>query len=123
MTRDEILALSDAELVRHVAEQVMGWMSRGGCLHRVDDRCDYLGSFEVWQPLKKWDHTAQVWEAMRAKGFGDFTLEYEKGFRPIVMFGNRCGICEEVYTTEGGNERRAILQCALIAVNAREDGK
>lgn len=117
MNRDEILALSDTDLVRHVAEQVMRWTSN---MIPLRDGESYS---TLWCPLSNsdvgWGHTAMVWEAMRAKGFGRFAIEYESGFRPIVMFAhNKQQICEEI-RCEQGNERRAILQTALIAVNAK----
>ena len=66
MTSDEIEALSDAELTKSVAEQVMRWIVSPS---NQTIWYGHLSPITPWRPLDDWNHAMMAVEEMRAKGF------------------------------------------------------
>lgn len=111
--RDEIMKLSDADLVAAVAERVMGW-----CDLAVPGEAD--GEIVRWSPLTDWNHTMQVVEVMRAKFFafpgGDCGDGYAVTFyrKPETDMKQYRVVLANV--KDDTDRRRANLQAALIAM-------
>lgn len=123
MTQTEIAAPPDAELVRNVAERVMGWKSRGGCTHCVDDTADKFGRGPQWKPLTDWNHTMQVVAAMRAKGFVFGMIESSAKDHVDIAFSKWVDrkSTSPLVICERSNEQRAILEAALMAAGATDE--
>jgi len=130
LTQTEIAALPDAELVRLVAERVMGWGNAkltDDKLHPIRDRDTFAVSegghcfvFDgIWSPLTDENHTRQVRVAMQAKGWR-FTMAYHglngDSYAVTVQFYLQDSKRPPVERTAVCNEQRAILEAALTAV-------
>lgn len=124
MTAEQVRAMTDAELVAAVAEIVMGWaifkpnmnyniaplpiriLSGVAVAQQMPN-----GTNRLWCPLTNWNDTMMVVDAMRAKGW-EFELCYR--FRH-VEFIDEAGMLRRQFFNLG-NERRAILEAALLAI-------
>ena len=124
MTIDEIKKLPDDELARLVAEKVMGWTSL--CCESAyfpswsdSDGCGQ-GPVSQWKPLKDWNATHMVIDAMREKGWRYAVGEYALNFYTHKFikrgFGGEC-----VTSSSAKTEKRAILEAALAAIEAKPE--
>lgn len=125
---DNIDRMTDEELVRAVAEEVMGWRSRGGCHHSVNDTATTFGTGRTWRPLESWDDVMMVREPMRQKGWAFFALGDNIGGGVTASFfkqqstGAKDWYCHEFTPKEDRSEttqHRAILRVALKAVRSQ----
>lgn len=130
MTCDEVLALTDEQLVAGVAEKVMGWYreAHNAALGYTDWQDPLISETHHnlhWSPLADWNHAMQVVEAMRAKGWlfvtddspmdsGWFLVRFE-----LWEHGrNKSARVEGQF----GDQRRAILRAAYMAVTQQSGG-
>lgn len=118
MTREQIMSLSDAELVRAVAKSLFPEIMESlgsdgqpcGDFYRKVDCCDW------WRPLEDWNACMEVRAAMKEKRF-DFELylcgkgNHDQG--KVVFWGN--DTMAKLYFPDG-DEHRAILRAALLAM-------
>jgi hypothetical protein len=96
MTRDEIEAMSDAELTRAVAERVMVGMSL--------EYGHYWVGQQKWNPLADWNHAQLVVGA---------TSLWDRSAREAFQ----STLAQEWYADV---DQRMILQTALMAVQPKE---
>lgn len=117
MTRSEVAAMTDAELVRRVAEKVLGWSMM--LPSRSDRSITMPGSpppalpSQEWMPLDDWNHTMQVVEAMRAKGWSFLFVNFltTKDARAVFQIHGPA-----ISDVTNSNPQRAVLEAALLAV-------
>ncbi len=115
LTHEQIAATPEAELVSAVAELVMPdsveWVNcfKDWCIKGTKPA-------ESWEPLDNWNHTHMVIDAMRAKGwfFEIVRPDDQNGIWNGFTSENEMGISG--HRVKFGNERRAILEAALLAV-------
>lgn len=108
MTREQIQAMTDSELTASVAEKVMAWPQDAMTWNMSVE----LDGITLFRPLTDWNHTFQIVEAMRARGFfldiNGTDVSTECGFVKGDNHWSR--------RTTPGDERRAILEAALLAM-------
>ena len=100
MTRDEIMAMSDDELVRRCQ-----LLLPGGSPSPIP-----------WNPLEDWNAAMEVVAAMDKRNF-DY-MSYRKGSVASLLFHRAKSKCMDPVKVlaEAGAERRAILRAVLIAM-------
>lgn len=134
--REQVLAMSDAELVAAVAQRVMGWPATWKVCISLDMNGQPYPRHtwaDNWNPLGKddprsWGHTMEVVAAMRGKGWG-FDMQdsyYEnpaENYTEAWFFVGRSYGVSDLAISHATNanpcdtdRQRAILQAALIAV-------
>jgi len=119
--------MTDAELVRAVAERVMRWRvftpdkAEWGNWYAGGVRfCKSDDTESEWQPLTNWNDTMEIVDAMRAKGWHMFRRWWEWcgitiGFEQEDKENQGRQVEIEV-VTRGITEQRAILEAALLAI-------
>lgn len=125
LTQTEIAALPDAELVRLVAEKVMGWHRAAGPVTcDMWTNKDGLALYPIhggkcWSPLTDWSHTMMVVAVMRAKGFGfelDTGYTGEDQFAGFYRLSDAEGVIVPIPDLSEAAQRRAILEAAYTAM-------
>lgn len=118
-TQRRMAEMGDKELIRNVAEKVMGWMIgryESAYFDSYSDKDGFgQGPVQHWRPLDSWNHAMEVVAAMRAKGCPFELRDFDAAFTE-VRFGDHTIACD----TEDAVQRRAILLCALMAVEGRK---
>lgn len=76
----------------------------------------------TWRPLIDWNHAWQVVEAMRAKGRVFMMHDQSDDDGPMAYVGIAFGPTREWPSmfVRHGNERRAILEVALLVMEATQ---
>ena len=126
--------MTDDELNRAVAEEVMGWRRETVWQDDprqfdvwIEDDGTYYGkrrrvdSEDWWSPATRWDHAGTVLEKMRRKGWGLEVLAVEEHvhFVPLTVRG----VQRTPPVFFGGDEPgllHAICQAALAAVRSEK---
>ncbi len=120
MTRAEILALPDDELVRRVAEKVKPPNVRLYTIEADGYYVDCGGWGHAWRPLESWDDCMMVVDAMRANGWHvvlDTYMELVRFFQETDHDDNGGG-CVELDCKRGDatSQRRGVLVAAILSL-------
>lgn len=109
-----ISEMSDIELVRAVAEEVMGFSRNTewwGSSYKRHDRWFY------YDPLTNYNHTFQVVERMRELGWFWELIDFNHPLGVLAKFEWSQG--QHVFRSFNADLKRAILEAALWAVRER----
>lgn len=134
MTKSEIKSLPDAELVRLVEEKLIrnmndparcptcGWpFSDNRATGCVPGDCSMrpVPKKPRWRPLESWDDAMMVRSAMQAKGWRFDLIDTSDGMTRAAVDNVIEGVIVMRFCDmPSEREKRAILECSLLAMEA-----